>query len=226
MLRRQAAILAAEQWKSAQNHGSHLVACTSTDRPDTSFVESFDLSNPVMSLDRLNRDPAGVTDTCPIPILREETPISDLLSYCASGLSCDLDIGQHDAITGCNENICLDSGNIGESITPHSLKTPPIADTPNNSLGSLLGPSLPAELADYQRRNHTVHQLENCSASLGQGNPALDVGLESHSAITDGVCLHEARRALSALELYLAGFPGQTALDELCLNHLRGRLGQ
>lgn len=43
----------------------------------------------------------------------------------------------------------------------------------------------------------------------------------SHEKMSDAVCLSEARRAIDTVESYISNTPMVTALDQLCLNHVK-----
>jgi hypothetical protein len=225
MLRRQAAILAAEQWQSVHSTEPWSNGYTPADRPEISPIEPSNMSSSLLSLDWLDSEfLAGAANPYSSSASREETPIPDLLSCHASGLLHNPDLAQLQGNAGCGLADMSNVSMAGLSELPRGQ------DTTGHALSGLMGASLPTELADLNGCRQATHSLadnmEYPASSLSRGHAAVDVSLEESPCITDRVCLHEAQRALSALERYLAGLPGPTALDQLCLNHVRGRLGR
>lgn len=49
--------------------------------------------------------------------------------------------------------------------------------------------------------------------------------MRDHSRDTELISLYDARQAFSIVEQNISGLPDLTALDQLCLNHVRSRLG-
>lgn len=47
---------------------------------------------------------------------------------------------------------------------------------------------------------------------------------ETHVGTMDAICSQEARRAFNIVESYISNSPKMTALDQLCLNHVKARL--
>lgn len=240
MLRRQAAILASVQWKLLRDAESTFENYDSVEKTDIAPVDSHSMPSPSVSLDWLDAGAiTGATNTCSSSSTSSGEPhIPDLLSHCTASLAQDPEAGQLDTsgrgssespLTLCNMN----------NLSTTDLSSGPITSPPKSPWGSgtnvktLNNLTATTPQSDFMGQHgcdpstfHLTGSDDYPGSSLYPEGIVPGEASKDGSCSTDGVCLHEARRALSALENYLAGPSGPTALDQLCLNHMRARLGR
>lgn len=238
MLRRQAAIFAAADWKSPSSADPGAATHMLTEEESIPPLNPPTMTSPSipMGWSDLGAMVEGAITDSSSSTTSGESCIPDLLSLYASGAIGGPEPSQIDGHgTSDSPDHCHPSSVNGDLSTA-TLGVRSITGASNTSWAPGTSESA-AQVQTYAApptNQRGYHQALDSLTGWGKipGHQLYEEGLvSSHSATdrlcdTDRVCLHEARRALSTIEDYLASLREPTALDVLCLNHVRSRLGK